>query len=87
MPSRGREEGELEIRTAYCSACDRNVRVVYAPRQPNADRPPAASDLVCLEYGERCTGDMCPLFDVPSDEMRKNLKRLLEGTGRPPAGR
>lgn len=72
---------EFEIRTAYCSACDHNVRVVFAPGNPDIETYPDVSDLVCLEYGETCTGEMCPLFDVPSDQMRENLKRLLEKTG------
>lgn len=73
----------MEIRTAYCSACDRNVRVVRKPRADDAPGPPDASELICLEYGESCTGDMCPLFDVPSEQMRRNLKRLLDETGQP----
>lgn len=74
----------MEIRTAYCSACDRNVRVVMKPRAADAEGPPDASDLICLEYGESCTGDMCPLFDVPSEQMKENLKRLLDESERPP---
>ena len=75
----------MEIRTAYCSACDRNVRVIRQPRAPDAQGPPDASELICLEYGETCTGGMCPLFDVPSERMRENLKRLLDETGQPHA--
>ena len=76
----------MEVRTAYCSACDRNVRVVLKPGADTADTPPEASDLVCLEHGEDCTGDMCPLFDVPSEQMRQNLNRLLDESGPPPTG-
>lgn len=81
------EEDSMDVRTAYCSACDRNVRVVLKPGAERSADAPRASDLVCLEYGDQCTGDMCPLFDVPSDEMRKNLNRLLdESGGHPPGG-
>jgi hypothetical protein len=53
-------------RLGYCSACDRNVPVVLrAPetlgRKPS---PKDAQALVCLDYGVRCTGSMCPLFSV-----------------------
>jgi hypothetical protein len=68
----------MEIRTAYCSACDRNVRVVVKPDA--LDRHGRQSydphDLVCLEFGERCTGDMCPLFDVPTEQMKENRSRM-----------
>jgi hypothetical protein len=54
-------------RLGYCSACDRNVPVVL--RKPlEHGMKPAADDarlLVCLDYGVRCTGDLCPLFTVP----------------------
>jgi hypothetical protein len=70
----------MKVRMAYCSACDRNVRVVVKPealeQDPNEVTDPG--DLVCLEHGEKCTGDMCPLFDVPSKQMRENLRRLLD---------
>lgn len=54
-------------RLGYCSACDRNVPV--ALRKPLEHRTtPGASDpraLVCLDYGVRCTGNLCPMFTVP----------------------
>jgi hypothetical protein len=69
----------MEVRTAYCSACDRNVRVMVKPEalEEGSDGHDP-SDLVCLEYGESCTGDMCPLFDVPTEQMKENLERMLE---------
>lgn len=76
----------MDVRMAYCSACDRNVRVVHKPGVDSAGKPAAASDLVCLEYGESCTGDLCPLFDIPSEQMRKNLDRPREERGRPSEG-
>ena len=30
--------------------------------------------LACLEHGDTCTGAMCPIFDVPSDEMKAKLE-------------
>lgn len=53
---------------AYCSATDRNVPVlirelpVLAHQEKTSYRD--AESLRCLEYGVRCTGHFCPLFDV-----------------------
>jgi hypothetical protein len=41
-------------------------------------REPGAQDLICLEHGDQCTGDLCPLFDVPSEEMKERYKDLIE---------
>ena len=81
MTGGGEKNQELELGRAYCSACDRNVRVVLPPGGGDLDSHLDVSELVCLEHGETCTGEMCPLFGVPSDQMRENLKRLLEETG------
>ncbi len=65
----------METRMAYCATCDRPVRVLVkkeasdwpSPKDPNPD------DIVCLEHGETCTGGMCPIFSVPSEEMKAKL--------------
>jgi hypothetical protein len=51
-------------RTAYCSAMDRNVPVVMKPGAKLGATPSVrdARILMCLDYGVRCTGAMCPLF-------------------------
>lgn len=73
----------MDVRTAYCSACDRNVRVVMAPGvEPEAVRPYDPSELVCLEYGDTCTGDLCPVFKVPTEEMKAKFEKLEEAEGR-----
>lgn len=56
---------------AYCSATDRNVPVLVRMARERRDRRRRASyhdaeRLVCLDYGVRCTGWLCPLFDVPT---------------------
>lgn len=55
---------------AYCSATDRNVPVLVklARNRSRRKRPSyrEAERLVCLDYGVRCTGWLCPLFDVPT---------------------
>ncbi len=59
----------MPTRMAFCSACDRLVPVAMKPeavrRGSTAVVDPA--DLVCLDYGVRCTGALCPLFSTPAD--------------------
>jgi hypothetical protein len=54
----------VHARKAYCSATDRNVPVV--PKAgARLGKTPSVRDaeiLICLDYGVRCTGAMCPLF-------------------------
>lgn len=56
---------------AYCSANDRNVPVLIRvpPRHQRRRKRPSYRDaetLQCLDYGVRCTGFLCPLFDIPT---------------------
>jgi hypothetical protein len=66
----------MEARLAYCATCDRPVRVLVKNDAPAWPTPydPVASDIVCLEHGDTCTGEMCPIFDVPSAEMKEHLE-------------
>lgn len=65
---------------AYCSARDQPVLVVRksdvlgGPRTGGDDRDP--SDVVCLSYGRKCTGAVCPVFQVPKGDMAKRLQAL-----------
>lgn len=63
-----------EVRVAYCSACDREVRLKVP-----ADDTPAEHDGgsyveahhlkgICLDVGEDCTGAFCPFGDQPPAE-------------------
>lgn len=64
----------MAVRMVYCSACDRNVALmVEAEGQPEHR---SSADCVCLDYGEKCTGEMCPILAIPSEEVRANLARL-----------
>ncbi len=67
----------IDAQLAYCSGCDRKVRVIVNPRIVKAGRDPTPEDLICLEHGDTCTGDMCPLFDVPSAEMKDRYSDLM----------
>lgn len=70
----------MEIYTAYCSACDQEVRVTLKEGHEGPDEPSIhdAEAVVCLEHGKSCTGEMCPVFDVPTEEMREKLEALSE---------
>lgn len=61
-------EGDAHRAMAYCSATDRNVPVLIRelPKLARHRRTSYrdAESLRCLEYGVRCTGHFCPLFDV-----------------------
>ena len=53
---------------AYCSAVDRPVPV--RPLRAASDLVPGESpQLVCLEYGRRCSGAFCPrMLWIPDEE-------------------
>lgn len=60
--------------TAYCSACDQDVRVVVTDAPVYSDQAPVSGpEVVCLDFGQRCTGAMCPMFGLPSIMMGVRL--------------
>ncbi len=69
----------MRTQKAYCSACDREVEVIVPEDLPEGALPSAhdPANCVCMEYGERCTGSMCPLFDVPTPQMEENYRRMI----------
>jgi hypothetical protein len=67
----------METHVVYCSACDRNVRVVFegAPELPEAGGLAVDPSGVCVDFtSDACTGSMCALFDLPPAEMLVKLK-------------
>ncbi|MGH7476203.1 MAG: hypothetical protein ACRELD_07930 [Longimicrobiales bacterium] len=74
-------------RVAYCSACDRLVPVVIKPDAQPHPRPAIqdAEDLICLDYGSRCTGALCPLFSTEED-LAPSAARRPERLVDPPRG-
>jgi DNA-directed RNA polymerase subunit RPC12/RpoP len=61
---------------AYCSACDQDVRVAITDPPVHADQAPiGGAEVVCLDFGERCTGSMCPMFGLPRMLMGVRLAR------------
>ena len=79
----------MRTQLAYCSACDRQVEVLVPEDLPKGALPSAhdPSNCVCLEYGESCTGSMCPLFDVPTPQMEANYRRLAKEAREAKSGR
>ncbi len=69
----------MRTQKAFCSACDRQVEVVIPEDLPEGVLPTAhdPSGCICLEFGETCTGSMCPLFEVPTGQMEENYKRIV----------
>lgn len=66
----------MKTRKAYCSACDRQVEigVTDAPSHDGHATIPDV-DIVCLDFGERCTGALCPMFGLPKIVMGVRLAR------------
>ena len=73
----------MKIQHAYCSACDRQVEVLVTEeaKESDGESAPGASKVVCLAYGEQCTGSMCPLFDIPTEEMKESFERQRRADG------
>ena len=70
-------ENPLDVHLAYCSGCDRQVKVAVNPEVMEKGMVPTLKDLVCLEHGTACSGKLCPIFGVPSEEMEERYGHLL----------
>jgi hypothetical protein len=71
----------MDAHVIYCSACDREVRVIY-PAEPSDSSAAVEVDPngICADYcSQSCTGSICALFDLPPEEMRERL--LASGFG------
>lgn len=66
----------MKVQTAFCSACDRDVRVVWSDDAGHdAQAPISDSECICLEMGVKCTGSMCPVGAQPPAVMAARLVR------------
>jgi hypothetical protein len=68
----------METHVIYCSACDREVKVVYPMTPEPTDSAGRAVDPsgICMDYcSKSCTGSLCALFSLPPAQM---LEKLLE---------
>ncbi len=70
----------MRTQKAYCSACDRQVEVVVPEDLPEGSLPSAhdPASCICLEFGESCTGSLCPLFEVPTGQMEENYRQIVK---------
>jgi hypothetical protein len=61
---------------AYCSACDKDVHIVITD-EPSHDGHANLhdSEVVCLEIGESCTGNLCPIGATSPTVMAARLVR------------
>ncbi len=66
----------MKTHIAYCSACDRDVRIVVTD-EPSHDGQATIRDaeVICLEIGEHCTGSFCPVSAEPPAAMAVRLVR------------
>jgi hypothetical protein len=67
----------MQVQTAYCSACDHDVRIAVTdvPVHGGQANLPDEPQIVCLDFGERCTGALCPMFGVGNVIMGVRLAR------------
>lgn len=67
----------MEIQHAFCTACDQPVRIVVMPASAYSGQATVADqgDVVCLDFGEKCTGAMCPMLGLPRMLMGIRLAR------------
>jgi hypothetical protein len=62
--------------TMYCSARDQDVRVVVTDEPVHdAQATVVDSELICLEIGDHCTGNLCPVCAMPADAVDARLAR------------
>ena len=66
----------MKSQLAYCSACDKDVRIVVTD-EPSQDGHANLhdSEIVCLEIGGACTGHLCPIGAAPPTVMAARLVR------------
>ena len=52
-----------ETQKTYCTHCQKEVEVAVSPGPPRRGQAnlPAHDETVCLDFGEKCDGEICPL--------------------------
>ena len=62
--------------TMYCSARDQDVHVVLTDDATHdAQAPITDAEMICLEIGEHCTGNLCPVCAVAPEAMDARLAK------------
>ncbi|HSL71359.1 MAG TPA: hypothetical protein VK864_14020 [Longimicrobiales bacterium] len=65
----------MDTHTAYCSARDQEVHIAWLDYGSAGEPPSADAAVVCLDYGQECSGALCPAFGLPSILMGARLAR------------
>lgn len=67
----------MQTHVAYCAARDQQVRVVKTEDLPEEVQPSQHDrvGVVCLTDHNECSGDMCPLFAAPSQQIQEWLEK------------
>ena len=65
----------------FCSACDRQVKVLISEAPIGEHQATVHDDeLICLEIGDHCSGNMCPLGAAEPQAMVSRLIHSGEST-------
>lgn len=67
----------MDTKKTYCSHCQKLVEVGLSPAPAHrrvTDLPPE-QELVCLDFGTGCSGNLCPLSGLPSLVMGVRMQR------------
>ena len=53
----------IETQKTYCTHCQKEVLVAISPAAPRSGQAnlPDHDEVVCLDFGDKCDGDVCPL--------------------------
>ena len=66
----------MKSQQIFCGACDREVRVMITDAPPHEGQAPLTDEeVICLEIGDKCTGNVCPLGAAGPDAMVARLVR------------
>ncbi|MFC1791316.1 hypothetical protein ACFL0I_02470 [Gemmatimonadota bacterium] len=54
---------KAETRKTYCTHCKKEVLVAITPGAPRSGQAslPDHDEVVCLDFGDKCDGEICPL--------------------------
>lgn len=73
-----------EQRTTYCPQCQKQVHFVLTRASYGGHANlPDDSQLVCVDFGEGCAGEVCPISGLPAIVMGVRLARSEEQKAEP----
>jgi len=66
----------MKSQKIFCGACDREVRVMVTDAPSHQGQAELTDEeVICLEIGDKCTGNVCPLGATGPDAMVARLVR------------